>query len=419
MNTVNPPQINLMLDDTLVGGNIDDMLHGLNNMRFQYLKQIDGTEENKLWFKFDELLNKTREYGSSYLGKGTVTLVCAIKKVKPVADDTKYVIRFTEGYPTEINDLIKNNYIYDKPLFEIAIPDIFCYGTIVKKDGQRVTHEGVNYVISKYYNTNFDVLTFEQTNKIFFNLLNLMDIARVNNLFFWDLKLANIGYDENFNCIMIDYDTRTVVRYPIDDIYYYGGTFKSVYITVLMAAYTEHGYLSQIKDYGTRNTRQERILPGKYHDMLGVGGLVDVIFGLYFSNKETLSDIIDKTKRVYNAFQSFYNFCDLEILRNNIANLNCKFNLKKAYADFYNDLCNLLIDENGGGLLSLYYNKVPKYSTIINKFSKYHHLTVDDPSIAGPSINDPSIAGPLSTSPPNSETVFFGGSNMKIYKLKL
>ena len=91
--------------------------------------------------------------------------------------------------------------------------------------------------------------------------------------------------------------------------------------------------------------------------------------------------------------------------------------MKKAHTDFYNDLCNLLIDKNGDGLLSLYYNKVPKYSTIIDKFSKYHHLTVDDPS----------IAGPLSSSPSNSviqrdnrsETVFFGGSNMKIYKLKL
>ena len=361
MNILNPPQIDLLLGPIIKGGSPETTLKKISNITNIYLTE-KSTNHNKLVFKFSDEHNKKKIYNSNYLGKGANTSVFAIKQIKPIEDDKLYVIRIFEDTISSVKQLIEKNYIRDKNNFIKAIPNMYCYGEILNIDGKQIHSEYNNlcYVITELYNTNFDSLNFSHKIKIFINLLELLDDAYNKKYFFWDLKFENIGYDDDYNCIMIDYDDRCVIQFPVDNPFYYGGTYVAVYITCLMALGNQHGKNTQQIEY----EYDKELLPEKYHDKLGICGLPDIIFNFFFVGNNFFWSLKQRENDGL-ILHSAYNFYDYHQLQQNIKKFE-KIYKKDKYNEFYNNIYNLLIDDNANGILSLYYDKVPSYKKMID-----------------------------------------------------
>jgi len=196
-------------------------------------------------------------------------------------------------------------------------------------------------------------------------------------VFFWDLKYDNIGYDDDFNCIMIDYDDRCVRQYPVNHPYWYGGTYCAVYITCMMALGYQFGYNTQQIKW---ENDDRKVLPDEYHDKLGIGGLPNIIFKMFFEDAGDDTDyygiimlfgkfIIDSDikSKVQHPSLNFYDHAKIRAYIQHIP----KIYRYKMYDNFYNDIYNLLIDNDATGILSLYYHKVPTYEQMITTFEKY------------------------------------------------
>jgi len=372
MNTLNPPIIDLLLNENLVGGDPDTVLLKLTNITNKYLKE-KSDKSDKLVFQFVDEYNTQKKHGSKYLGKGANTVVCAIKKNKPIGEDKIYIIRIFESNIETTTNFINNNYKRDKINFTNAIPNIYCFGKILDKTGNNIYSDSMGsylcYTITDLYNTSFDKLKFYNKIKIFVNLLQLLNDAQQKKYFFWDLKYDNIGYDDNYNCIMIDYDERCVIEFPVGNPFWYGGTYYAVYITCLMALGHQHGMNTQQIEY----ENDKELLPDKFHDKLGICGLPDIIFEFFFFGYNIFGSI--KHRNNYgNILHPAYNFYDYIQLRQDIKKIN-KIYTKERYNSFYNDIYDLLIDDDANGILSLYYDKVPSYEKMIDVFKKYDKLT--------------------------------------------
>jgi hypothetical protein len=367
MDIINPSFIDLLLEENLEGGNPETILEKISNIKNKYLKQKTFST-NKLVFQFLNDYNKKKLDNSKYLGKGANTVVCAIKQIKPIETDKIYIIRIFQDTVSSTKKLIDNNYKIDKLNFKTAIPNIYCYGKILDIYGNDININGstqICYVITDLYKTDFNNLRFCNKIKVFVNLLKLLNEAYHKKLFFWDLKLDNIGYDDKFNCIMVDYDAKCILKFPVNNPIWYGGTYYAVYITGLMALSYQHGNNTQQIKWES----DKKVLPEKFHDKLGICGLPDIILGMFFNGTNRFH-FIKQENNYGSIYHSAYNFYDYHELRKNIKIYSRKYE-KEKYNDFYNDIYDLLIDDDANGVLSLYYDKVPSYEKMIEIFEKY------------------------------------------------
>jgi len=363
MNKINPSYIDLLLKPNLTGGNLDNVLVSISNIKNKYLEE-KSNKSDKLTFQFIDEYNTQKEKNSNYLGKGVNTVVCAIKQIK---DNNIYVIRIFERDLHSVQKIINHNYKNDKNNFDKAIPNIYCYGRLLNDHDTNPTKVELCYMIVDLYHTNFNKLNFCKKIKIFVNLLELLKKAHEKNYFFWELKFDNIGYDNDYNCVMIDYDDHCVKSFPVSDPYWYGGTYHAVYIMGMMALGQQHGLNTQ----HVNDEFHKHLLPVKYHDKLGICGLPDIIFNFFFIStiKYIFSDIEGENKKG-NIRHSAYNFYEYVELRKKIQKYPRIYD-KDKYNDFYNDIYDLLIDNDANGILSLYYHKVPTYEQMLNTFQKY------------------------------------------------
>jgi hypothetical protein len=185
-----------------IGGHPTNTIKTIQNIKNKYL-HFDGCARQ---FTFDDNLNtKTDINGSKYLGKGGVTAVFSIKDDKGAI----YILRIEDAKTT--NDLNKfiASWTTDKTLFPKNIIEIHAYG-IAMLDGVII---GTYMITNKYFDFD-EILKLNLYKKNIFTkrMLQFIVLLKEHDIFYRDFKLENIGFDNDLNFIVLDYDDITLVR---------------------------------------------------------------------------------------------------------------------------------------------------------------------------------------------------------------
>jgi hypothetical protein len=352
----NPIKLNLSLDEycpydnkidteindfNKIGGNPYNTILSINNELFKYLKglyidNINTNKRNKIYFKFDDLLNKKKDIsGSSYLGRGGLTSVFAIKyiyqdkNILPEIQNKNLIIRIFDSFYSNDMDEFIDKYNEQKIIFGSNLIQIYLYGQIMLKN-KFIGY----YTITKTYldYTQILQLNYNQTVNYFNSFLNFIILTKMNNYFYRDLKFSNIGLElentntnTNNNCkfIVLDYDDITLIK-NTDDFF----TNFNTGCSDKFCAGTLIPYFI-IKDYLTLEQNWLDLF-----DKLYVVGMVDIIINLFFlrdtNTNELLKMIYSPSK--YTSCIHYYQYLSLfdsvdknKLLNNLINNLKPKF----------------------------------------------------------------------------------------------
>jgi len=264
-----PINIDLILScSTQIGGHIKpiDMINDINNKKFKCLKSID----NSITFEYDDTYNIQNTNESTYLGKGSYTGVFAIKQITESLQlprnnniNETLILRITEE-PFNLNKYLSDNNIINN------IPYAYYYGKITINN---IT--SYNYLITKKYNIftdeNIKILSIQNKKLILYDLVSCLSILEQHKYIINDLKTANIGYDENFRVILIDYDEITIV---MSDSPEYLNTYEPAFVFIL--------YYSLDKYYDEKYLKDNFNKPA-IKSKLSVNGFVDIILQLFFT----------------------------------------------------------------------------------------------------------------------------------------
>jgi hypothetical protein len=341
----------LILKETLTGGNSIDVIKYVNNIKFNYLKGddiyfefLDNTFNNNIYKGF--LNQKRKELDteiniSNYYRKGTTTAVFKIKD----SENNKYIIKIKEH--NKLTDtylkLFKNKYNSDKQLYSSNIPNIFYYGKVSKDYDEPI----YVYNITHIYNTNFNILTFDAKKMFLFNLLKNLILLNRNNKYIKDLKMENIAYTPDLEPIYIDYDEQTISDIFSTNIY--GETYFPFYIMNEMNTKTNKKCLDNLYQ----------------QDKLSVIGLCDIIFKLFFVNTSSIMlyrgniyGLIENNIRDY-YFKSTQNVSNVDILKNFISLITPQYD-----DDIFNDKLKHILLNDTQGLLHPNYENIYTYKQI-------------------------------------------------------
>lgn len=360
----NPIKLNLSLGeycpydnkiDTLVndlnkiGGNPYNTILSINNDLFKYLEglYIDNTntytnKRNQIYFKFDDSLNKKKDVlGSSYLGRGGLTSVFAIKyiyqdkNILPEIQDKNLIIRIFDSFYSNDMDEWINKYNQQRIIFGSNLIQIYLYGQIMLKN-KIIGY----YIITRTYldYTQILQLNYNQAVNYFNSFLNFIILIKTYNYYYRDLKFTNIGLDlDNINTnddckfIVLDYDDITLIKNTDDFFTNFEAGCSDKFCAGTLIPYFI------IKDYLTLEQNWLDLF-----DKLYVVGMVDVIINLFFlrdaNTNELLKMIYSPSK--YTSCIHYYQYLSLfdsedknKLLNNFIDNLKPKFieinNIKK------------------------------------------------------------------------------------------
>lgn len=161
---------------------------------------------------------------SYYFSNGATTAIFGIINVSEnkLFQCSELLLKVSDYAPIEY---FINCWKNDKLKYSDNITDIYLYGELFNKAGKYLG----DYVVVKKYNT-FENLTIKKNKdclnnlskrktlefykmklKLLESLLELCVLIHRNGNFLRDLKLENMGYDENFNAVIIDYDCVTIL----------------------------------------------------------------------------------------------------------------------------------------------------------------------------------------------------------------
>jgi hypothetical protein len=93
------------------------------------------------------------------------------------------------------------------------------------EETKKLSYNFVYMIVPEYKNILNHPISFK--NRIFFlnSLINLLINLNDKNLYFNDLKFENCGYDHMYNCIILDFDENTILKYILED-----NTYKTNFV---------------------------------------------------------------------------------------------------------------------------------------------------------------------------------------------
>jgi hypothetical protein len=203
--------------DAQVGGSPEDVIKQMNTMKNKYLMFKD----RKIAWTFDEN-NKKMLDGSIFLANGAMTAVFSLKLIKnettfKVDDKTQYILRVENNTPNggvaSLTDAEMNQFItqwkMDKRKYPKNIIDIFYYGALIQ-NGVAIG----KYTLTRRYNdeSKFETLNLFQKQQFMCNMLRFLAKMKEDDIFYRDFKWWNIGFDDDINFIVLDYDFKTLLR---------------------------------------------------------------------------------------------------------------------------------------------------------------------------------------------------------------
>jgi len=216
------------------------------------------------------------------LTAGGYSAIYELKNESNKEDSTQYLLRLfnrKSTYNTNSNAFhmcdkkkIKEEYVmYNKYMI-----DIYNYGILKIHETGKARPTIVDYIITKIYKTaeTDKINNFTRENKLKFlknNILMLLEL-RKNNHFLGDYKLSNIGWDDDLNIILIDYDSDTIIKIEDKMFIYITGVKTLAFSNTYIPKYLTHN-----KKYRSSDVNDLEI--SKY-DKYSIGGLIKIIEGL-------------------------------------------------------------------------------------------------------------------------------------------
>ena len=270
----------------LSGGSPESIIKSTNNTINKYLV----TQNYSSVYEFDPNFNTKQLNGSTYLGKGGLTAVFEVKKIKspyPWIPDRKLIVRMVDA-STNLDDYI-NKWHQDRQILPNNVPEIYHYGGIFKGNVMIAV-----YSMVKKYGDESEIrkLDFNNKKKLLQKLLQCLKTLQSKDYTYRDLKFANIGYEPDHQgnvdqFIVLDHDEVTILNIngPFFDQligqgcdWYCAGTFPPYYV---------------IRDFQTNNLNWRSRL-----DKLSVLGLAEIIINLFYGN----SGLTIVNKYIYTAY---------------------------------------------------------------------------------------------------------------------
>ena len=201
IETHNPINMDFTLHKLMVGGNSIDVINGICNTNNSKII----ADNKSIEFIFDDDKN-TALIGENcnYFKAGSYTAVYVIKEPN---NDVNLLLRLTT---IDSGIMFETDAYNDNKKLDITknLPDYLYYGIL------NVGEKKYNYAIVKIYKVMDDMLLENINNrKLFFRkLLQLLMKLESKNYLINDLKPDNIGYDVEFNPVIIDYDSKTITQ---------------------------------------------------------------------------------------------------------------------------------------------------------------------------------------------------------------
>lgn len=322
-----------LVDNDLTGGNTREssiLLNNINNIN----KKLKFVDEDKYY----TFTNRNVLSGNiNYLNNGAYSVIFEIED----ENNNKFILKcFYENYQNDEiytnllesylkyknNDYTKNNLL-----------NIYNIGNLYD-DNQVICQ----YLITDIYKNEEDIkeLSFENKFNLFVQIYDFINLMRINNILYRDVKLKNVGMDNNNNFIILDFDKYTLIDYnKAQNINWLQectelcpGTFLSYYI---------YNNLFIIDS--------DKLSINKIYDKINSLPLATIILELFFSNNDLLIYVLNRFKNYNTNFKINYD----EIV-NDINNLEFKYKdeykgyfinmldklLKKEYDDINMDLEN-------------------------------------------------------------------------------
>ena len=226
-------------------------------------------------------------------GRGSYTAVYLVD-----VQGTNFILRLTKKTKYHIlylKKILSEYIIYNKNLIEIILhgviqtkkENITCISTDLN-DTFKITNFDFNYVITKRYNSEQNLHLFSHKNRytILMNLLILLQKMYTRGEFHADLKLSNIGWNNSFDIILIDYDQFTIKSVKEAEDYFYSASFTDsafykTFASTHRPKYTSYDIdLNNIKDMCKYN-------------MFSISGLAHCIYDLKIklTDNSLLSDV--------------------------------------------------------------------------------------------------------------------------------
>lgn len=217
---------------------------------------------------------------------GSYTVIYELKNESDKKDETKYLLRLIDSEKVHLCDLLKVKTEFE--LYKKYLYSVYYYGILnVLATGHARPHK-MDYIITKFYNTDISRFTIQQKYKFLINIIQLLIDLKNNNSFHGDFKLENIGWDDNLNIVLIDYDQNTIVNINES---IYEKTTPRYYRLIFPYSYLPQYLISDEKKY---------VINIEYvkYDKFSVGGLVNIISKLSLENLITEFKLNDSYENI-------------------------------------------------------------------------------------------------------------------------
>jgi hypothetical protein len=239
---------------------------------------IDTPSNNKINYSF--VIHETENVPA--MNAGRFSAIYELKNEFDKTDSTNYILRLFERNPTYFTDVNKFHMCDKKKIkeeyeiFSKYLMNIYHYGIFNIMETGKVRHTKVDYILTHKYNsvsnTKVEELSLEQKYKLLYNNIQMLLNFRKQNYFLGDYKLSNIGWEKDFEIILIDYDQDSIIK--IDDkMCKYGKIMKEMKFLAFPHTYIPKYLTSNIK---LKLSQINELEISKY-DKFSIGGLINII----------------------------------------------------------------------------------------------------------------------------------------------
>ena len=202
---------------------------------------------------------------------GSFSALYELKNIYNLKDTKKYILRLFDNEPNHLCTIKKVIDEYD--IFLKYLIHIYYYGTLNILEIGKVKPILIDYIITKPYNTDYTTFTLPEKYKFLINNVQMLLDLRLKNCFHSDYKLSNIGWDDNLNIVLIDYDKNTIMN--ISNNIIINKKIDNKIITKINFPYT---YIP--KYISSENNIYINAIPIEKFDKFSVGGLLEIILKL-------------------------------------------------------------------------------------------------------------------------------------------
>lgn len=295
-------EIILYTISSLDGGDTEKIISNINVEYNKILKIIENRKNDKIKKNYNlgikakndsiknlnfRIINHIENKKISPAFKnGSYTVLYELKNESNKKDETKYLLRLIDSEKVHICDLLKVKTEFE--LYKKYMYSVYYYGILnVLETGHARPHR-MDYIITKFYNTDISKFTNKEKYTFLINVIQMLLDLKNNNSFHADFKLENIGWDDNLNIVLIDYDQNTIININ-ESIYtkttprYYKLNFPYTYLPKYL--------VSDEKNY-VLNTEYAK------YDKFSVGGLSKLISKLGLEDLNTEYKLNDSYENI-------------------------------------------------------------------------------------------------------------------------